>query len=88
MPRSCFWDRYEELTRQVFATSAFPIMHLVSPPKILHKYCFQFLLGRLQYPGEMKNKDYAEFGGGGGGKIRCIMGNVEVAYWPFFPSPQ
>ena len=26
----------------------------------------------------MKNKGYAKFGGGG--QIRCIMGNVEVAY--------
>ena len=39
------------------------------PPKILHKHCFQFLLGRLWYPGEMKNKGYARIGvGGGGGK--------------------
>ena len=36
-----------------FNTSIFPIMHLIcSPPappskKSLHKYCFQFLLGRL-----------------------------------------
>ena len=37
------------------------------PPKILQKRCFQFLLGRLQYPGEMKNKVYAKFMGGGGG---------------------
>ena len=30
----------------------------------------------------MKNKGYAKFGGrgGGGGQIRCIMRNVEVAY--------
>ena len=35
------------------------------PPKILHKHYFQFLLGRLQYQGEMKNtlKGYAKFGG-------------------------
>ena len=46
-------------------------------PKILRKHCFQFLLGRLQYPGEMKNKGYAKFGG----QIICIMGNVEVANW-------
>ena len=31
------------------------------PPKILQKHCFQFLLGRLLYPGEMKNKGYAKF---------------------------
>ena len=30
----------------------------------------------------MKNKGYAKFvgGGGGGGQIRCIMGDVQVAY--------
>ena len=39
-------------------------------PKILHKHCFQFLLGRLLWTGEMKNKGYAIFflGGGGGGR--------------------
>ena len=42
--------------RQLCATSMFPIMHLICPRK-----CFQFLLGRLQYPGEMKNKGYAKF---------------------------
>ena len=31
-------------------------MHLVCPLNILYKHCFQFLLGRLQCPGEMKNK--------------------------------
>ena len=34
----------------------------------------------------MKNKGYAIFvfggGGGAGGHIRCMMGNVEVAYSP------
>ena len=45
-------------------------MHLVYPPKISQKHCFQFILGRLLYPREMKNKGYAKFGGGGeeGGK--------------------
>ena len=28
----------------------------------------------------MKNKSYAKFGGGGGGGIRCTMGDVQVAY--------
>ena len=36
------------------------------PPKILHKHCFQLLLGRLKYLGEVKNKGYAKFGGGEG----------------------
>ena len=57
----------------------FHISHNVPylPPKILHKHCFLFLLGR---PGEIKNKGYAKFGGGGEwGEIRCIVGNVRVA---------
>ena len=33
-------------------------MHLVYAPKILHKHCLRFLLGRL---------GYVIFGGGGGG---------------------
>ena len=33
------------------------------PPKIVQKHCFQFLLGRLLHPGEMKNKGYAKFYG-------------------------
>ena len=50
-----------------------------APPQILHKHCFQFLLGRLQYPGEMKNKGYAKFlffGGGGGGHYRRSASGV------------
>ena len=50
-------------------------------PKILHKHCFQFLLGRLQYPGETKNKGYAEIwsgvGGGGANMVhygKCVSG--------------
>ena len=34
------------------------------PPKSLHNYCFQILLGRLQYPGGMKKKGHAKFWGG------------------------
>ena len=63
----------------LYATSTFPIMHLINPPtppppQILHKHCFKLLLGRLQYPGEMKNKGCAKFGG----TNRCIVGNMEV----------
>ena len=47
------------------------------PPNILHKHCFQCLLGR---PGEMKKKMVMQnLGGGGGGQIRYIMRNVRVA---------
>ena len=41
----------------LYATSTFPIFYApYLPPKILQKHCFQFLLGWLQYLGEMKNK--------------------------------
>ena len=32
-------------------------------PHILHKHCFQFLLGLKMAPGENKNNAYAKFGG-------------------------
>ena len=38
-------------------TFCFPVVSFVT----LHKYCLQFLLGRLNYPREMKNKGYAKF---------------------------
>ena len=57
------------------------IMHApYLPPKILHNHCFQFLLGRLQYPGEMKTKVMQNLRG----QIRCIMGNVEGRILHFF----
>ena len=31
----------------LFATGTSPIMHLICPLKILHKHCFQFLMGQL-----------------------------------------
>ena len=36
----------------------------------------------------MKNKGYAKFGGVGGGQIRCIMGDVQVANKPKLRSIQ
>ena len=64
-------------------------MHFISPIKILHKHCFQFLLGRLQYPGEMKNKGYAKFGGGGGGKCGALweMWKWHIGRLPNPPPP-
>ena len=32
-------------------------------PQILHKHCFQFLLGLTMVPRENKNNAYAKFGG-------------------------
>ena len=90
-------------TRQS-AIRYFHISHNASPPhthtQILHNLCFSFLLVTTAVPREIENNAYAIFfflGGGGWGVgrgIRCIMGNVEVAYWHFiflslvtFPVP-
>ena len=52
------------------------------PPKILQKLCFSFLLSITAVPREIENRACANFfwGGGGGGKIRCMRGEVQVAY--------
>ena len=50
------------------------------PPKILHNYCFQFLLGNTVVPREIEENGYAFFfleGGGRGGGGR-EAGLVEV----------
>ena len=57
---------------RVFGTREWPIhqFHIANntpllPSKILQKYCFQFLLERLQCPGEIENKIYvSKFEGG------------------------
>ena len=51
------------------------------PPK---KFCISivFLLGQLQYPGEMKNKSYAKlFGGVGGGATEVYYGRCANGEW-------
>ena len=67
------------------ATCTFSIMHLISPPphppiQFLHNLRFSFLLGITAVSREIENNAYAKIWGEGGGQIRCIMGNVEVAY--------
>ena len=53
------------------------IMHLI--------FCFSFLLSITATQREIENNAYAKtfFFLGGGAQIRCIMGDVQVAYWPF-----
>ena len=102
MCRSCFWDRYQGRASQLYATSTFPIMH--PPPTHTPKFCitYVFHFSWLLQPSQEKLKimlmQFFFFLGGGGwgvGRgIRCIMGNVEVAYWHFiflslvtFPVP-
>jgi len=40
-----------------------PIIHVVYPPKVLHKHCFQFLLGFTIVPRELENNTSAKFWG-------------------------
>ena len=48
-----------------FAIGHFEKYHntLCLSPQILHKHCFQFLLGITKAPRENKNNAYAKFGG-------------------------
>ena len=65
-------------------------MHLICPPKFLHNLCFSFLLGITAVQEKLKIMHVQFFfwgggrgrgeGEGGGGQIRCIMGDVRVAY--------
>ena len=66
-------------------------MHLTSPPpqpprpQILHNL-FSFLLSITADPTEIENNGWAKFvGGGGGGEISCIMGDVQVAFLQILP---
>ena len=73
------------LTSTLLAISTFLIMHLICTPppppypkkeKNFRNLCFSFLLGITGVPREIENNAYAKFGE----QIRCIMGDVEVAY--------
>ena len=46
------------------------------PPEILHKHCFQFLLGLTITPREIENYAYAKFGG----TAKNIMVFLKKAY--------
>ena len=46
------------------------------PPTLLHNLYFSILLGITAVPSETENNVYEKFGGGGGGAIRCITGDV------------
>ena len=48
---------------------------LCLPAEILHKYCFQFLLGLRIVPKKYENNAYEKFEE----QAKCIMGNVEAA---------
>ena len=54
-----------KVTQKVFGIGHFGKYHntLCLSPQILHKHCFQFLLGFKMVPRENKNNTYAKFGG-------------------------
>ena len=56
-----------------FAICTSPIIHLGSPPppppqKVLHNFCFSFLLAIAVVSGEIEDNTYAIFFAGGGGE--------------------
>ena len=55
--------------------------------KILHKHCFQFLLGHTVVPREIENNAYKTllvvFGGGGGvgRQTKCIISGADPGFY-------
>ena len=83
--RACLVFKANFESRALYIHSPLHISHNApySPPKILHNLCFSFLLGITPVPREIENYAYAKnLGGGwgGGGDMRCIMGDEQVAY--------
>ena len=85
MGRGCDKDLFT--TQIEYATCTSPLMHLIPPPpKKIANLCFSFLLGITTVPRETENNVVQNFGWGGGGEggqIRCIMGDLQVAYANF-----
>ena len=61
----CTNSRWNSCFRAKFSIGHFGKYHniLCLSPQILHKHCFQFLLGHTMVPRENKNNAYANFGG-------------------------
>ena len=60
-----------------YATSIFPIMHFIYPPKFCVTFVFHFSWVLQPSQAKLKTMPLKNFWG----QIRCIMGNVQVAYW-------
>ena len=69
--------------REYFVYSLSPPPPPTNPQKKFINYCLQFLLGQLQYPGEMKNKTFAKpfFFWGGGGVTEVYYGRCANGEW-------
>ena len=61
--RQFHWLMNARLCSSSYATSTFPIMHLICPPPppIFHNLCFSFLLGITAVPREIENNASAKF---------------------------
>ena len=67
-----------DITKKIYATCTSPIMHLICSPKILHKHAFfSVSLGTAVIPRRNKKQRVMQ-NRGGGGQIRCIVGDVQV----------
>ena len=56
-------------------------MLFVCHPKILHKHCFQFLLGPFYLPRETENNAYAKFWGDKQRALWYVMVFLEWSIW-------
>ena len=76
--RGILQSRYLRSKSYVQTIAHFEKYHntLCLSPQILHKHCFQFLLGLTMVPRENKNNAYAKFGG----TNNKYYGFAEMAY--------
>ena len=70
------WRDFELIQIRVYATSTFPIMHLIC----YSKFCITFVLHFFWVLQPSQEKFNTMLMQKFGGQIRCIMGNVELAY--------
>ena len=81
---SCHWLKLSSWSFQIqikrmkllYAASTFPIMHLICHPKFGIRIVFNFSWDGCNNQEKWKTKVMQNFGG----QIRCILGNMEVAY--------
>ena len=74
VPFSFLWWRM--LIRHLHISHNAPYL----PPKILHKYCFEFLLGRLRNKKQYFMQKFFFLGGGGAKKVHYGRWDLQVAY--------
>ena len=71
--------------KKIYATCTSPVKHLICPPKFCTTFVFHFSWVLQPSQEKLKTMLMQNFGG----QIRCIMGEVQVAYKAlFFSSPR